>query len=494
MRKWLAAMMVAALIFGMCGCSVDVEIQGDQTESETSSESAIQPEQEQTQPVLTDVYGDENCVIRFYNIEKKDDQVEVRFRVSNLTGRTLTFQSDCIAFNGESFCDVIMSDEVAPDSDGTILLRVRDPEAGDLDPAGITSLSGNFTIIDFNDDNFHDGRQSYRVRYGNVQLPGEDSFVWDREPGAPLYEDEKVSVSYLKAGVEDEETEVWFRVKNKTEETVTIQGASLSVNGESASDLIASEAVAPGAIGNIRIRCKMDPVFADVSNVTALTGALRVIAFDVEDFHDGAQSYEISFAMGEAPGEGKSGNPVQTAYEEMLGLSAQDLTQAGNGGYRYKGLTVFDGDYAVIGGMLVVNQGAMYGCAANFLELYCELDGMLYGNGPAELCEMLLGTEKPATWKDFEPTARKLYTFIFPDATERDILKAFECLAQVEGSFDYDARTYAFAVSDLSGAAREMGISERMLGYVLAKLSEYAPEITFGDNSLEFSLSVKSYG
>lgn len=182
---------------------------------------------------------------------------------------------------------------------------------------------------------------------------------------------------------------------------------------------------------------------------------------------------------------------AEQAYNSMLSLTKADLGKTSSGArYTYRGLTLRDEDVGTIGSTFYIDQGAMYDAVAKTLQLECEEDGFLYGNIKDDYFEVLLGTEKPATWEAFKPKAQKLYKFIVPDASEKVVLKAFEKLDCVDGTFNYNTRSYDFTISDVQTAADELGISDEMLGYTLAYLSEFAADIEFNGNKVTVSLDV----
>lgn len=246
-------------------------------------------------PVLTPVYEDENCLINFYRYRVDNGRHYVDFRVSNYTNRTLTFQSDCISFNGESINDITFSDDVSPNSDGTISMRISNFDESNFNFSQIAFMSGNFTIIDFNDDNFHNGSRYYEVKYMNVEIPCEEYVAVSVNEGQQFYSDDRVAIAYLETRVEEDKTYVRFRVKNFTEDVITIQCESLGLNGESASDVIGSESVAPYSAGNIEMKLEIDTSFVNLDEITSMTGCLRIIAFENDNFYNGERSYEVSF-------------------------------------------------------------------------------------------------------------------------------------------------------------------------------------------------------
>lgn len=216
-------------------------------------------------------------------------------RVKNKTDRVLTFQSDCISINGESIEDTIMSDDVSPNSNGTISMRIENYEEEYFDFSHISKLSGNFRIIDFDDDNFHNGDNSYTIEYMDIEIPGAGTPSAEGAAGENIYSDYNVDIAFLHVEDNGDDTDVVFRVKNKTQNVLTIQCAALCINGESASDIIASENIAPNSTGNISISCEFNKEFVDLNDISSINGKLRIIDFDNDYFYNGEQSYEVSF-------------------------------------------------------------------------------------------------------------------------------------------------------------------------------------------------------
>lgn len=178
---------------------------------------------------------------------------------------------------------------------------------------------------------------------------------------------------------------------------------------------------------------------------------------------------------------------VQDAYEDMI--SATEHLSITNNGYEFKGYPISKDSVSKIGGELVVNQGAMYEEVAGGLALYCDFG--LSQSLDEEFFQILTGSgNKPENWNEL---ANDLYSFILPDSTEKEIISKLETLDCVSGTFDYDARSYSFKISDLEMAASDLCISQEMLGYVLAKLNEYTDDIVFDGNSVVCSLEVKTF-
>lgn len=178
---------------------------------------------------------------------------------------------------------------------------------------------------------------------------------------------------------------------------------------------------------------------------------------------------------------------VQDAYEDMI--SATDHLSIINDGYEFKGYPISKDSVSKIGGKLVVNQGAMYEEIAGGLALYCDF-GLSQSLDEA-FFQILIGSgNEPENWNEL---ANDLYSFILLDGTEKEIISKLETLDYVNGTFDYDARSYSFEISDLEMVASDLHISQEMLGYVLAKLNEYTGDIVFDGNSVTCSLEVKTF-
>lgn len=178
---------------------------------------------------------------------------------------------------------------------------------------------------------------------------------------------------------------------------------------------------------------------------------------------------------------------VQNAYEDMI--SATEHLSITNDGYKFKDYPISKDSVSKIDGELVVNQGAMYEEIAGGLALYCDFG--LSQSLDETFFQILIGSgNEPENWNEL---ANDLYSFILLDGTEKEIISKLETLDCVNGTFDYDVRSYSFEISDLEMAASDLHISQEMLGYVLAKLNEYTDDIVFDGNSITCSLEVKTF-
>ncbi len=177
---------------------------------------------------------------------------------------------------------------------------------------------------------------------------------------------------------------------------------------------------------------------------------------------------------------------VQKAYEDIQ--NAEEFLHITNAGYTFKGYPISKESVVVIGDKFVVNQGAMYEEIGAGIDLYCELGlSQVLDNS---FFSVLLGTDgKPENWNEL---SRELHGFIAADGTEKNILSKLETLDTVNGSFDYEARSYSFEIVDVEQTAETLKISQEMFGYVLAKLSEYTNNLVFEGNRLVCSFEVRN--
>lgn len=226
--------------------------------------SAQQAPQESAAPAEpVEIYADDRVTISFVSI----DAPKVKFLVENKTDATITIQADAIAFDGKSAADIIMSDDVAPQSKGYVTAKCKDAA---WSAAAVTS--GQLRVIDF-DKSF----ETYTATW--VEVP-----VSDQEPApAPmgrtiLYQDDKVRIAFNSLGDGAAHRRgVVFDVENLTDVCITIQADAVSVNGFSYNDLVMSDNVAPRSIGTVVAKC--DQVDA-AETVETIGGSLRVIDFD----------------------------------------------------------------------------------------------------------------------------------------------------------------------------------------------------------------------
>lgn len=218
----------------------------------------------------TKVYSDKRVEIFFVEA----DSTGVYFDVVNKTNVNITIQADAVSINGRSTEDIIMSDNVAPLSTGTVKAKCGGFNANDA----VATISGQLRIIDFNKS-----FSTYDAPFVNVKVD-ENAVVGKTEiDGTLVYSDNRVNIYYY----EMDASGVSFMVENKTNVTVTIQADAIAVNGISTDDIIMSDDVAPKSTGIVKAKCSIGVV---PSSVYSVSGFLRVI-----DFNKSFSTYSARF-------------------------------------------------------------------------------------------------------------------------------------------------------------------------------------------------------
>lgn len=101
-----------------------------------------------------------------------------------------------------------------------------------------------------------------------------------------------------------------------------------------------------------------------------------------------------------------------------------------------------------------------------------------------DIADLLLGFT-PETVDDYVPLGMNASEFIVEKDQLEAIMIKFEKMNSVQGDFDFDYGKFGkfnIEIADLSSCAKEMQISDEMLGYIFAMLDEYGTKITFDGN------------
>ncbi len=132
-----------------------------------------------------------------------------------------------------------------------------------------------------------------------------------------------------------------------------------------------------------------------------------------------------------------------------------------------------------------LEDGALYRSLAKKLEGFymSTLGKEFYSPTGEDSITLICGIEKQPTWEEMKPYVDKASLFVTRENSLEAVMRGLQGLSCVSGNFDFSNRIYDFEISDLQAASKELGISEKMLGYTLAMLDEYAPTVEFGNNS-----------
>lgn len=105
------------------------------------------------------VYEDEKVKIYFSGLTEDG----VMFSVENMTDTNITIQANSISVNGVSTNDIMMSDDVAPQSTGKVIARCDDfPENTE-----VATIGGQLRVIDFSES-----FSSYDATFSNIDVTG----------------------------------------------------------------------------------------------------------------------------------------------------------------------------------------------------------------------------------------------------------------------------------------------------------------------------------
>lgn len=105
----------------------------------------------------TVLFEDTNVRISFAGIEENG----VAFWVENLTNANITIQADSVSVNGVSANDIVMSDDVAPQSKGKVVAKCDDFTS----ITNVETVGGQLRVIDFNNN-----LESYDATFVNVPI------------------------------------------------------------------------------------------------------------------------------------------------------------------------------------------------------------------------------------------------------------------------------------------------------------------------------------
>ncbi|KIR01636.1 hypothetical protein P261_00450 [Lachnospiraceae bacterium TWA4] len=182
---------------------------------------------------------------------------------------------------------------------------------------------------------------------------------------------------------------------------------------------------------------------------------------------------------------------VEEAYDEASSLTIDDLDEDNSLGFTmhsYGDFVMQEEDEEWINSSFnkegTVEDGALYRTMAMYLE------GFSIGNPIEKYSKVLTGKEFNNR-KDLKPYVDNAMEFISTKDNTRDrILKKLDSLKSVKQEFNKKKKTYHIQISDLTKCAKEMKISEQMLGYIFAHLNEYGAEIKFNGNSCKINLKI----
>ena len=187
------------------------------------------------------IYQDANVIIHFI----KADSAGVHMKVENLTSFEITMQGNAFAIDGISITDFTMSDKVAANSTGDIVM-----DSSPVFSEKVANVSGSLRVVDF-DGNI----KSYDVLFDTTVIDSSVQAAPAAAKGTLMYEDDKAKIYF--AGLDGKGA--LFEIENLTGGTLHLDVDSLAINTENYSDVhYYDKEFAPHSIGTALLDCKLD--------------------------------------------------------------------------------------------------------------------------------------------------------------------------------------------------------------------------------------------
>lgn len=174
--------------------------------------------------------------------------------------------------------------------------------------------------------------------------------------------------------------------------------------------------------------------------------------------------------------------PVHLAYLDAVNLESSQL-EVNSLGYSFNGININNGELEYL------EDGAIYRSIAKQLDDF-YFGEMYYPYWDTDISEAVFGITISKDYQEMKSYIDRVSSYITLDSTLPQIMTWIQGTSTASGTFEYETGFFSFQISDLSVAANEMGISEKMLGYILAVIEEYAPETSFEGNTYSCELQV----
>lgn len=190
--------------------------------------------------------------------------------------------------------------------------------------------------------------------------------------------------------------------------------------------------------------------------------------------------------------------PTYDAYLTATNILFDDLRKDSDGSYSYMGINILKEETVSIlfgGKKYKLDHGAMYRSLAMQLKGFYVARRTFYSAWDIDSMTSLtiLGFEKKNSWEEMKPYVDKASKIITSnDRPINKVLRRLSKLNCVKGKFDFTNGKFKFTIKNLTKAAHKLGITEEMLGYVLALIDEYSDGASFSGNS--YKLDMHFYG
>lgn len=181
----------------------------------------------------------------------------------------------------------------------------------------------------------------------------------------------------------------------------------------------------------------------------------------------------------------KGESEAQTVEEECHHIG-EHLTQEYNSflqqnKFYYNDLLISDSEILELGGKYAVNQGAIFRIMTRRNSTFYE-DSTYYAN--KKDFTRIYGKEWLDTAAERIPVIEKAQVLLTVDDSCEHLFQALSESPAVYGTFDYSSRSFDFVIPDLDEFAESFGITNEMVGYTLAALTEYTSNYEFFGNAV----------
>lgn len=425
-------------------------------------------------------FQNKNVEFTDYNIEIYSDEY-VNIVCNNITkngiefGITNNLQNNILSVNVSN----VAVDGICPPS------KYSDTGSVDIEPGTtMNALYGadiNFTDHKLMSVYFHvfndNGIGIESIDIVDFDLGGTENIECEEPNGKLVHDSKFLGISYIGA----DEVGIRLRIANKMDEAVMISfDHPFSINDKEYDEYVLSATTLPShSKSDYYIYVKLfEPDYVPESIESLICTGHISHGTTIENFNINS-NIDVS---AENVSQENDLNIVYNTYIATTTLTKSDLTGS-MGHWSYNGLPLLSEDCDWIDDVLnkkeTVNQGALY------RKLAMCLEGFAIGNSWTSYAEYIIGFV-PDSRDEFSTYVENAKEFIVTENPFDALMRKFETLNSVDGTFDGSSNTYEFFISDLTACAEELQISEEMLGYILALLDEYAPEVSFGDNTYTF--------
>lgn len=239
-----------------------------------------------------------------------------------------------------------------------------------------------------------------------------------------------------------------------------------------------------------------------IKAIDDVDGEVDIIVDDTGIDYDTVSDYdEITVSATDKAGNTATKNveisiynyPTYDAYLTAIDIGVDNLKQDSIGSYSYMGIIIPEKETINwMGGKKdKLEHGAMYRSLAMKLEGFYLLGKKFYPNWDRDsiVSWTIFGFDKKKSWQRMKPYVDKASKIINSDShTIGEILRQFSKLNCVKGKFDFKNGSFKFTIKNLTKAAHQLGITEEMLGYILAFIDEYSDGASFSENSYKLNM------